>query len=155
MNLRFLMLLLLVGAAAITAHHTLSEPAAASPPAGVAGRNARDAANTAKASPIATSGARVKGTLGRGGAMLMGPGILGMTRRTEQVLDGLQPAVKKAPMQQRQRADRAAKQIRKLDAEAKEHLEAGRPMAAFQSAMRARGLIDAVRQQVIEESAIR
>lgn len=146
MNFRFLALLLLVGAAAFAAHGAMSDSHAAAP------APTRGPQPAASLSPVASGAGRVTHAIGNTGAKIVAPGVAGMVRRTDEMLEGLKPAVLRAPAQRRLRADKAAARIGKLHKEAGEHLEQGRPIAAFKAAMEARSLIDAVRQQVIEES---
>jgi hypothetical protein len=162
MNIRLLFLALLVGAAALAAHNATAASADpvvsgnARPTVRMPGKPSATATvrlpETAALTPVASGAARVRHVAGTAGARLMGPSIIGMTERTNDMLEALQPAIQKAMASRRQRAEKAAKQIRDLDETAISQLAEGRPVAALRSAMRARQLIDVVRHQVIEES---
>jgi hypothetical protein len=150
MNYRFLALLLLVGAAAHAGHSALNEPAAASGRSAAA--NAPGAQRSGTLATVETVVSRVTHTIGRGGATVAAPAVFGMTRRTEQMLANHQPAVQKAPPQRRARAEKAGAQITALNKAAIRHLEAGEPIRATRTAMEARGLIDVVKQNTLEEA---
>ncbi|CAN5658271.1 hypothetical protein BH23GEM9_BH23GEM9_23700 [soil metagenome] len=155
MSFKSLTIVVVVAAAAVAAHKAMAtppEPApVAAPKQGVALAH-RVTAAPASALPVASGFARAHQVFGNIGVRLIGPGVEGMIVRTETILDELKPSIQKAPVGRRLRAETVAKQIRALDKLANEHIEEGRPLAGFRAAMQARGLIDAVRHQVIEES---
>jgi hypothetical protein len=150
MNYRFLALLLLVGAAAYAGHSALNEPAVAAGHSAAA--KAQGADRTGTRATVETGVSKVTHTIGRGGSMMAGPAVLGMTRRTEQMLANHQSAVQKAPPLRRARAERAGAQITAMNKAAIRHLDAGEPIRAFRTAMEARGLIDVVKQNTLEEA---
>jgi hypothetical protein len=96
---------------------------------------------------------RLRESAGMLGSRIARRGVSAMTAKTERMVDDLMPKVEIAAPDRRARATAIALQIRSLDSEAASSLEDGRPIVAIRAAMKGRGLVSAVRSQVLEESS--
>jgi hypothetical protein len=96
---------------------------------------------------------RLRESAGLLGSRIARRGVSAMTAKTERMVDDLMPKVEIAAPDRRARATAIALQIRSLDSEAASSLEDGRPVVAIRAAMKGRGLVSAVRSQVLEESS--
>jgi hypothetical protein len=102
---------------------------------------------------IASGTDRLRESAGMLGSRIARRGVSAMTAKTERLVDDLMPKVEIAAPDRRARATAIALQIRSLDSEAATSLEDGRPVVAIRAAMKGRGLVSAVRNQVLEESS--
>jgi hypothetical protein len=102
---------------------------------------------------ISSGSQRLRESAGMLGSRIVGRGVGAMTARTERLVDDLMPKVEVAAPDRRARATAITLQIRSLDSEAASSLEDGRPVVAIRAAMKGRGLVSAVRSQVLEESS--
>lgn len=141
-------ILLVIGAAALSAHRTYGSPEA----------QAVDAAAAAKlGSVVAEVGrvARAKEIMGDVGARVVGPAVRSMMRDTQRLLAELEPAIARAKPAEARRAHELTKKIAEYDSAAVRSLRDGAPMAAIRYAVRGKGMIPSVRQVVAEENAFR
>jgi hypothetical protein len=102
---------------------------------------------------IASGTERLRESAGMLGSRIVARRVSAMTARTERLVDELMPKVEIASPDRRVRAMDLTLQIRSLESEAASSLEEGRPVVAIRAAMKGRGLVSAVRSQVLEESS--
>jgi hypothetical protein len=130
--------------------------------AGFAAWNAAHPAPVAAADPTAaveeidnSFTGRMKQKVGRFSANLAENTIRASVAKTERQLALLRPAMKRAGGQAERRSIVVAKKIAVLDSLSLASLEAAHPISAVKQAMGARGYIDVIRQDLMEETAVR
>lgn len=138
-----LILIVLLGSAGMAAHQAVAPPAEGP---------SETTVSVADVVPLEPLQAGVRHKVGSAGSRLTGSSIVGMTVRTEEMLQELEPSIGKTWGLRRQRAEDVSERIRALNTGVRTSLEEGRPIEAFRAAMEARALIDAVRHQVAEEA---
>lgn len=86
--------------------------------------------------------------LGRVGSRMVGKAVTGMVTGTEQSLVDMHAGIKKAKGGDGIRAKDFAKKVTVMDSAATAELTEGRPIRAIKSAMEAKSMLNAVRQQI-------
>jgi hypothetical protein len=119
---------------------------ASSPVAAAAG-----SAGATGAHALSGAAQRTRFTLGRFAGRIIAPAVSGMAEKHSAEIAALQPAIGSAPAARRNRAREIDRRRVAADSLAHVMIGEGRPLAALRSAMKARGLVDAVRHQVNEE----
>jgi hypothetical protein len=142
MSAKRLFILVLIGAALLTAHRTFGSPTALE-------------AELGETVSEVTHMAQVRAALGRAGAFAVAPIVRSMTTDTERLIRELKPAMERAPAREARRARKLKDMIAQLDSAAHVSLDEGRPIDALQQAGEARGLVASVRQVLAEERAFR
>ena len=93
-------------------------------------------------------GGRMSYGVGLVGSRMVGKAVKGMVTGTEQSLADMKSGIKKARGGDGVRAKDIAKKVTVMDSAATADLTRGRPIKAIQSAMEAKSMLNAVRQQI-------
>jgi hypothetical protein len=152
-------LIAVVGAAFWALHQSGSPEAATAASlhdsSGIAGHPAAAAgveiAGTTTAA-ISGGAGHVRNAVGHTAARIIGPGVAGMTGSHAEAVSALDPALRRASGPRRARATDIRTRIAAADSLALASISEGRPFDAMRHAMRGRGLVDAMRQQLAEEA---
>jgi hypothetical protein len=109
-------------------------------------------ATEAGVAAVSSTSSRLRHGVGTGVSRLIAPGVHSMTARTGTMVASLEPAIRRAPPHRANRARDISRQIAVTDSLARRSLTEGQPINAVRLALKGRGLVDAVRHQVLEET---
>lgn len=89
------------------------------------------------------------------GSYVAAPAVDGMVEQHASTLRELDPAIRRAPAARRKRTLGVINRIEQLDSMAVERMYRGHPVAALKYSMQAGGLVDAVRDNLLEEALLK
>lgn len=102
-----------------------------------------------------TVGTRIRDSVGRVGARLLGPTVRATLKESKRDLADLEPAIRRAKPHEVVRARKLAVKVVALDSAAHRSLAAGRPIRAMQQALDGKQFVKAVKMNVVEEAVFR
>jgi hypothetical protein len=144
-----LLILLVVGAAALAGWQSLHPSTAAADDSAGSDTTADASADSADSG----IGARVKHNIGKFTVRIAGNQIRASIRKTERQLGSMQPAIDRVSEPSHTRAITVSRKIIVLDSLALVSLDAAHPVTAIKQAIDARRFISLVHEDVLEETA--
>ncbi|HSJ26128.1 MAG TPA: hypothetical protein VK929_15730 [Longimicrobiales bacterium] len=95
---------------------------------------------------------RARYGVGTVGSFFVRPTVLGMAEKNDRTVAELRPAIQRATGIRQEMVRDIHRRMAEADSTAAVRLDEGRPIAAVRYAMKGRGLLDAIRHQVVEET---